>query len=374
MTNMKIIKYVCKIAVIFLCCLFLFCCKRINNEDSGAIEKISVNLKKVNQELDISQFYNATFIPLELTKKSQIGSIDKVILSDNRIFVLDATIAKKLFVFDMKGNFLKNIGKLGKGKGEYLVIRDFDVYDEKVYISSQQDNRMLIFDLEGQHINDVKFSGYIGMSFMVLEDGFVVNKTDGSNKAVTFYDKKGKKKKIITNPGFDFMRFSNDHTFFKNLKGPFVYFAKNDTIYNIFEKNLKPSYFIDFGRKSVPYGKMKSIKILEDFIKNNDYLEYIYFNSFLKYYFLKVIDGKYVYTIIIDIQSKKLYNAMYLNYKGFTLLNPVGNTSDGPILTWGPPSHAVYKVMSQKKNIFIPECFKESSINANPGVVILTEK
>ena len=58
-------------------------------------------------------------LSLKKTESSLIGKIDRVIIADSLIFVLDARIAKKLFVFRHNGQFVRTIGSQGKGEGEY---------------------------------------------------------------------------------------------------------------------------------------------------------------------------------------------------------------------------------------------------------------
>lgn len=362
-------KYFVLIIVISLCC-----CKNRTAIHEPDIKVLKIEIDKYIKDLDVSQFYNASFIPLELTKDSQIGKIDKVIINDEMIFVLDNSVAKKLFVFDLKGKFIRTIGGFGQAQGEYILLSDFEIYKDKIYLSSRQNNKMLIFDIDGKHLKDVKFSGFIGLNFHVLDGGFLVNATDGSNKAATFYNNKGKKQKIITNPEVDFMRYLNFKTFFKYKDGSYMYFAKNDTIYRILDKKLIASLILNFGEKSIPYGKMESKKMLEKYMDNNAYLELTLFYTFPKYYFAELAHNSYLFKAIIDKSSEVVYYSNSLTYNGFPLLDPVGYTFNGPILLWGPPSHIMYNGISSNDTITIPKQYSESTINANPGIVILTEK
>jgi hypothetical protein len=94
-------------------------------------------IKTVDTVKISSIFRKARAIILEETDYSLIGKLSKFQVFDNYIFVLDNSVAKKLFVFDRKdGKYLRQIGSLGQGPGEYIEARDFclDVANREVYI------------------------------------------------------------------------------------------------------------------------------------------------------------------------------------------------------------------------------------------------
>ena len=101
-------------------------------------------------------FKNVKCIPLELTDNSQIGSISKVLVYNDHIYVLDHSTAKSLFVFDNEGRFIRRIGNLGTGPGEYTEINDFTIdYDQGNIIITDY-GKLLIYDiLTGKHKNTV---------------------------------------------------------------------------------------------------------------------------------------------------------------------------------------------------------------------------
>ncbi|MDR1554121.1 MAG: 6-bladed beta-propeller [Prevotellaceae bacterium] len=64
-------------------------------------------------------------IRLEETDYALIGEIDEIQVFDNHIFVLDILIAKKLFVYDINGKYIRQIGAMGQGPDEYMGISHF---------------------------------------------------------------------------------------------------------------------------------------------------------------------------------------------------------------------------------------------------------
>lgn len=138
--------------------------RNVNIDSVKSPVKITRNLK----EIDISHLCNgqvANFSPLldeyrlvilETTDNCLIGEINKVILSDSLIFVHDPFIANKLFLFNDKGEFIRQIGAYGHGPGEYVQVSDF-YYDEnigKILLYDQFKSKIMYFDITGKHIKD----------------------------------------------------------------------------------------------------------------------------------------------------------------------------------------------------------------------------
>ena len=91
------------------------------------------------------------FIPLETDTTFLIGEIGKIVVYDEMLFILDNTIAKKLFVFDMNGKFIRTIGKLGKGADELLNPVDFSINLSNGNIAILDNYRsLLVFKINGE--------------------------------------------------------------------------------------------------------------------------------------------------------------------------------------------------------------------------------
>jgi len=96
------------------------------------------------------------YIPLETRTESLLDEVVKVTLADSFIFVSDV---KKLLQFDRQGRFIRQIGSIGRGPGEYISVSDFSVDNRKevVYIYSTNSDNMLIFNFKGNFIKSFMF-------------------------------------------------------------------------------------------------------------------------------------------------------------------------------------------------------------------------
>ena len=89
------------------------------------------------------------YIPLETNQDSLIR-IDEIAFCDSFIFISDS---RKLLQFFRNGRFVRQIGSIGRGPGEYEVIWDIciDRSKEFIYIIAGKGN-VVAFDFNGHHI------------------------------------------------------------------------------------------------------------------------------------------------------------------------------------------------------------------------------
>ena len=84
--------------------------------------------------MNASEFIESIrYIPLETTKATMIGKIDKVIVKSDKIYIID--IRHVINIFDMNGKHLNTFNMVGRGPGEYSQMHGFDVGDNgHIYI------------------------------------------------------------------------------------------------------------------------------------------------------------------------------------------------------------------------------------------------
>ncbi|MDR3246669.1 MAG: 6-bladed beta-propeller [Prevotellaceae bacterium] len=145
---------------LFILCLYLnFSCdenKIINN----ASYTIDINTIETEDTIKMSSiFKKVNTIILEDHEYAIIGMVSAVQIFDDHIFVLDTPISKKLFVFDKTGTFLRQIGSLGQGPGEYLGINDFciDPKSREIYLLDDWSKKVYKYNSDnGKYISSLK--------------------------------------------------------------------------------------------------------------------------------------------------------------------------------------------------------------------------
>jgi hypothetical protein len=158
--NLLIMKQI--IYVYFLINLFMVSCTR--QESSGDIFKdvpIVIDMDSVKMELHL-KFEHIRYIPLETSDECLIGSVDKTLIKNDKIYVADFHVAEAIFVFDMNGKFLFKIARKGQGPGEYISFRDFDIQSNgDIYVFNPFQKMILIYNSIGEYQHYIQLDYYI---------------------------------------------------------------------------------------------------------------------------------------------------------------------------------------------------------------------
>ncbi|MDR2037711.1 MAG: 6-bladed beta-propeller [Bacteroidales bacterium] len=122
------------------------------------------------------------YIPLETSKECFIGYADKVLIRNNQIYVADFDKAMAIFIFDMNGKFLFKIARQGKGPGEYISFRDFDIQvNGDIYIFDVFGKKFLVYNSIGEYMREIKTDYYLSY-FCLVENKMYWSKLWESGK------------------------------------------------------------------------------------------------------------------------------------------------------------------------------------------------
>ena len=133
-------------------CILLASCTGTNSDnETNGIPTISISCEK-NQILNLSEFADSIeIIPLETNDDCLIGWIPKIIATKEYYLMISAIgyDFQKLFVFDKRGNFVRQISDRGQGGEEFYEVRDFDVIGDSI-IKMADVYATRTFDMEGK--------------------------------------------------------------------------------------------------------------------------------------------------------------------------------------------------------------------------------
>ncbi|WP_142683855.1 6-bladed beta-propeller [Chitinophaga polysaccharea] len=237
----------------------------------GDFRKIKVDAEK-SSIVKLSKFATPSsieIIPLEFNQKNILGSANKILFFDHKIYVADFSISKAIFVYDSSGHFLSKFGKAGRGPGEYLELWDFDVTSKGVELLAD-DRRILRFTHEGSFVNEIATRFY-SFKFKILSDNKYVFYTK-YRENTSFFKKSVHYNIILTDqkgtPEMFAFPYKSDgsgilfplaasHFISSNNKTYFIP-SVGDTIYGISDKMISPIVFYDFGEKSLPRDYQKN--------------------------------------------------------------------------------------------------------------------
>ena len=97
------------------------------------------------------------FVKLQTTPECLIQSVASVARWGNNFLVVSNS-KKSLFVFSQGGKYLRSVGTLGKGPGEYLEIYGmaFDIKTDHLFILDNGQVKLMEFDENGKYIKEFK--------------------------------------------------------------------------------------------------------------------------------------------------------------------------------------------------------------------------
>jgi hypothetical protein len=129
--------------------------------DANALYKINLDSieKKDTPLLASSIFKNVRTIILDDDEYAVIGHIDELQVFENYLFIMDKYKAKKLFIYNKDGKFVRQIGAQGQGPGEYTDLYDFclDTQKREIYLLSSS-GKVLIYNFDdGKFIKSLNF-------------------------------------------------------------------------------------------------------------------------------------------------------------------------------------------------------------------------
>ncbi|AVM58335.1 6-bladed beta-propeller [Bacteroides heparinolyticus] len=148
----------------------------------GMKEVCSVNT--FSKTLDMGEYVDSlSFISLEDSKEEALlKDINKCIIKNGRIYVLDFFGTESVKVFDLSGRFLFMVGSKGGGPGEFFRTFDFDVNDHGIFLLDIRNKKIIEYNLDGSFREEYSYIGkFSGInSFVVTNESTFLLGMDGS--------------------------------------------------------------------------------------------------------------------------------------------------------------------------------------------------
>jgi hypothetical protein len=188
------------------------------------------------------------YIPLETDPDCLIETISNVSVTDSFIFVSGSD---QLLLFDINGNYIRQIGTKGRGPGEYTSVGDFIIDNEQREIYILSSRMVLVCDFEGRFKRDFKIDFPSRQFIMDENDNLILHPfnipqpTTDTVYSWYIYDKTGTIRTKLLNTlkrvnGGVIVPFSPLYTY--NGTPHFMEFGV-DTLYN-YANNQKTAYAI----------------------------------------------------------------------------------------------------------------------------------
>lgn len=152
------------IILIVVSLVFFSKCKITHGESEIARKDVKeIKVEELTGDfLKIDSIFNSiTTVKLETNENNLIKHCQKVLLSNDRIYILNGK--SNLFVFSLDGKFIQEISRKGRGPGEFFELRDFQVdKNDNIYLLDY--GKILMFSKGGNLLDSFSFRKFCAKS------------------------------------------------------------------------------------------------------------------------------------------------------------------------------------------------------------------
>ncbi|MFC0877305.1 6-bladed beta-propeller [Saccharicrinis sp. FJH2] len=298
--------------IIIIAVLLISCSKEENN-----VKYTPIEVKSISDEVHANSFFEMdTF--LRLSNTALLGRIEKIIISDSLIYVLDNI--PKLVCFDSSGRVKFNINKTGKGPDEFLKLIDFSVdpIHKSLVLLDERQMKVLFFNSEnGKFIKNAGIKFYPNNIKMVQDELYFYNPYTNvrDNKyhyslIMTSLDNSNIERKWIKHDDINRLYFTfTKHHFFTGDEGTYFINRMDNKIYELSENNLKLKYQIsglDFFDMSNIDKSKKNIEVFDDIKKSDKFYSIQNFSECSDYIYFTVHKKNRAYVVLYNKLKKEV--------------------------------------------------------------------
>jgi len=263
------------------------------------------------QRVYMSDFFSSIeLIPLETNKNSLVGG-DPLILANDSLLFINSVYSprpisfRNLLAFNRKGKFLNQIGREGRGPGEYFRLTGVFLNRDRPTIFINATTDVFEYDFTGKVIHSINpyvFDESRFRGFHYFEDNLFVGFLNYENRTGyrhCLLDSNGNIVKCF--PNLFYMTDEDPpNSWVRGAMEPFRVYERfylkdhiNDTLYSLTNSNLQPEYVFDLGKYSYPLGKTNEEgKIKIEAVEMNDaegnYIRTIYIVGTSNHFFYEL--------------------------------------------------------------------------------------
>lgn len=238
------------LAMAAVLCILLQACNR--SATSPAVPILKVNLETDSPGVD-ELFSRIEVVPLEESDSSLVMRLTRVLPYKDKLFVVDRKIPA-CFLFDKDGNFIRQVGRMGNGPGEYYQIEDGFVDESRQEFSLLDCNGIwFVYDLDGKYLRKQWLSdGGACQSLVQAQDGYFAFwfLTQKDREAIRLFDTAGQYVKGYWHQPFQF-NFMLFKPFYRYDGKAYFSTACYPSVYELSADTLREVYRWDFGDKGI---------------------------------------------------------------------------------------------------------------------------
>ena len=272
---------VIRLLVLFCAGILAVSCREHKKSIPTGADVKEVTFKEAPKDFLIaSSFKNIHMIQLEAKEECLISDIKRVVDVEGKVYVLTRT--NEIFCFDRAtGKYIRTIGRLGEGPGEYVSAMDI-CYDEKekcICVVDYYKSAIHNYSLDGRFLGDRKFDEETaeGVNLTVYADCapdgnmllslcmppqkpsrdyvYMMLRPDGTSTGVDVFSPVRSKIAQVEVSRHPIAKSEDGLRFFKFM---------NDTIFTLSGDEVVPFCKLNLGRKMVPKDVLAKMGPYED--------------------------------------------------------------------------------------------------------------
>ena len=270
-----------RLLVLFCAGILVVSCREQKKSAPTGADVKEVTFKEAPKDFLIaSSFKNIHMIQLEAKEECLISDIKRVVDVEGKVYVLTRT--NEIFCFDRAtGKYIRTIGRLGEGPGEYVSAMDI-CYDEKekcICVVDYYKSAIHNYSLDGRFLGDRKFDEETakGVNLTVYADCapdgnmllslcmppqkpsrdyvYMMLRPDGTSTGVDVFSPVRSKIAQVEVSRHPIAKSEDGLRFFKFM---------NDTIFTLSGDEVVPFCKLNLGRKMIPKDVLAKMGPYED--------------------------------------------------------------------------------------------------------------
>jgi len=308
----------------FISLIILFIsCDSSSNENKGLkiiyLEDICVQEEKGEVIILEDFFSKVQVIPLETSDDVLVDKIYKIYLYNDLIYVFENY---RIAVFDLKGKYIKIIGRKGQGPGEYPDLRSATAcfYRDYIFVNVPTINSILSYDLNsGEFIRSFQSPRRLGQIKKIDDNifaGYLPNNRGDEPNRIYFFNREGsvvdsiKNNQVIDKINFSIHVGGSEEPFYFCNNSVGFKEALSDTLYVITpDLDLEPYYRIDMGKYTRTQEMIYSNpQEMFSVMKATKSINFYYENS--RYVIMRIFGNRFS-MILMDKETGELKNVRF---------------------------------------------------------------
>ena len=247
---MKCINLFKSLVLLFCLLIFIYGCNSNSQKNDLAENVITISDSELDDKHRASDIFESlVLIPLETTDESLIGNINKIVIIDTLIYILDAK-SKAIMLFNTKGKYITKIACTGAGPNDYVALNDFTVLKNGDIIILDGNKKILHCKADGTPYRTYQTS-FFASAIEHLNDSVFVCSGGGVEKQLHVWN-------CIENKTVNAF-FDHDWKHAGRTFKPLIKYANNvyyhrpytSTIYKVNPEQLTVQWFVDFGKRNI---------------------------------------------------------------------------------------------------------------------------